>query len=41
LKDQYRSNRPVGRLKPLVMEVKKKAQLRDVHALLRYKMSAA
>jgi len=41
LKDQYRSNRPSGRLKPLVIEVKKKAQLRDVHALLRYKMSNA
>lgn len=41
LKEQYRSNRPSGRLKPLVIEVKKKAQLRDVHALLRYKMSTA
>lgn len=41
LKDQYRSNRPSGRLKPLVIEVKRRAQLGDVYALLRYKMSTA
>jgi hypothetical protein len=38
LKEQYRSHRPVGRLKPLVVEVKKKAQLRDIYTVLHYKL---
>lgn len=39
LKEQYRTREPVGKLKPLVVELRRKGQLRDAYALLRYKIS--
>jgi hypothetical protein len=37
LKERYRTHAPIGRLKPLVVEVRKRSQLSDVFALLEYK----
>lgn len=37
LKDNYASNKPVGRLKPLVVDVNRTSQLADIYTLLEYK----
>ena len=37
LKQAYRSGKPIGKLKPLIAEITKKSQLRDVYLLMRYK----
>ena len=37
LKKNYRAAAPIGRLKPLIAEVSKRSQLRDVYTLLEYK----
>lgn len=39
LKDDYFSHTPVGKLKPLIVEVKTKKTLNDVRELIRYKTS--
>lgn len=39
LKDDYFSHKPVGKLKPLIVEVKTKKTLNDVRELIRYKTS--
>jgi hypothetical protein len=39
LKEQYRTREPVGKLKPLVVELSRKGQLRDASTILRYKIS--
>jgi len=38
-KEQYRTREPVGKLRPLVVELRTKGQLRDAYTLLRYKIS--
>ena len=38
LKSNYENNKPIGRLKPLIVEVSKQSQLSDVYALLNYKI---
>jgi hypothetical protein len=38
LKKSYETHKPIGRLKPLVAEVNKRSQLKDIYALLRYKV---
>lgn len=38
LKENYESNKPVGRLKPLVAEVNQRSQLEDVLTLIQYKI---
>ena len=39
LKDSYASNKPIGRMKPLVPEVSRSSQLADIYALVEYKIS--
>lgn len=38
IKEFYLNHKSIGKLKPLVVEVKKKAQLDDVRTLIRYKI---
>ena len=38
LKDDYFSNKPVGKLKPLIVEVKTKKVLKDVQEIINYKI---
>ena len=38
LKKNYESNRPIGRLKPLVAEISRISQLDDIYTLLKYKV---
>lgn len=38
LKTDYSNRKPIGKLKPLIIEVKKKSQLPDVYILLKYKI---
>lgn len=38
IKEFYLNHKPIGKLKPLVVEVRKKAQLDDVSTLIRYKI---
>jgi hypothetical protein len=37
LKTIYREHKPIGRLKPVICEVSRKSQLKDVYVLMRYK----
>jgi hypothetical protein len=37
VKDEFRHNKPIGKLIPLVMRIRSKRQLKDVFILLRYK----
>lgn len=39
VKEIYLNHKPIGKLKPLVVEVKEKSQLDDVKALISYKIS--
>lgn len=39
LKEFYEHQKPVGKLKPLVVEVREKSQLADIYTLIRYKNS--
>jgi hypothetical protein len=39
LKDAYSAHKPIGKLKPLIVEVKTKRTLNDVRELIRYKTS--
>lgn len=38
LKQNYETNKPIGRLKPLVADVNKQSQLSDIYSLIRYKI---
>ncbi len=38
IKEFYLNHKPIGRLKPLVVEVKEKAQLADINTLIKYKI---
>jgi len=38
LKENYETNKPIGRLKPLVAEINRQSQLNDIYLLLRYKV---
>jgi len=37
LKKSYEAHKPIGKLKPLVIEVKNKSQLKDIYTLIKYK----
>ncbi len=39
IKEQYRNARPIGKLRPLTIDVRTRAQLPDALALIRYKRS--
>ena len=39
IKDFYLNQTPIGKLKPLVVEVRKKSQLEDLNTLIKYKIS--
>ena len=39
IKEFYLNHKPIGKLKPLVVEVKMKSQLVDINTLIKYKIS--
>lgn len=39
IKEVYINHKPIGKLKPLVVEVKRKSQLADLRALIAYKIA--
>ena len=40
LKQSYESNKPIGKLKPLVIDLKSRSQLDDAYTLIRYKLGS-
>ena len=38
IKEFYLNHKPIGKLKPIVVEVRKKSQLSDINTLLKYKI---
>ena len=37
IKENYKSHKPVGKLKPVVIETKNSSQLQDIYTLMKYK----